>query len=75
VRKCHRAAQIEQAIRSGILGRTKDFAETLGKGVLDRVLAWACLHETEDSFAIARVPPEGLPAGRSSWMSIVVGSL
>lgn len=48
---------LDQAIRSDILGRARAFVDALGKGVLDRALAWAYLHETEDSFAIERETP------------------
>ncbi len=52
-----RTAFLEQAMSSDILGRTKVFIDTLGKGVMDRALSWAYLHETEDSFAIERETP------------------
>ena len=52
-----RTDRIEAGIRSDILGRAKVFADTLGKSMLDRALAWAYLHETEDSFAIERETP------------------
>ncbi len=52
-----RTDRIEAAIRSDILGRTKAFADALGKSMLDRALSWAYLHETEDSFAIERETP------------------
>lgn len=52
-----RTDYLEAAIRSNVLGRTKAFIETLGKVVMDRALAWAYLHETEDSFAIERETP------------------
>ncbi|EQD39191.1 filamentation induced by cAMP protein Fic, partial [mine drainage metagenome] len=52
-----RTDRIEAAMRSDILGRTKAFADALGKSMLDRALAWAYLHETEDSFAIERETP------------------
>lgn len=48
---------LHEAINSNILGRTKAFINTLGKGVTDRALAWAYLHETESSFAIEREAP------------------
>lgn len=52
-----RTEYLQQAIQSDVLGRTRQFIESLGKGVLDRTLAWAYLHETEDSFAIERESP------------------
>ena len=52
-----RTAFLQRAIGSDVLGRTREFIATLGKGVLDRTLAWAYLHETEDSFAIERETP------------------
>jgi len=52
-----RTDYLQQAIRSDVLSRTKEFIASLGKGVLDRTLAWAYLHETEDSFAIEREMP------------------
>lgn len=48
---------IQESIRSDVLGRTNDFIETLGGGVMDRALAWAYLHETESTFAIERESP------------------
>jgi Fic/DOC family len=52
-----RTEYLRQAIQSDVLGRTREFITSLGKGVLDRTLAWAYLHETEDSFAIERETP------------------
>ena len=52
-----RTPYLQEAIKSDILGRTKAFIKTLGKGVMDRALAWAYLHETESSFAIERETP------------------
>jgi hypothetical protein len=52
-----RTAYLQEAIRSDVLGRTKAFVAALGKGVMDGALAWAYLHETEDSFAIERETP------------------
>ena len=52
-----RTEYLRQAIQSDVLGRTRAFITSLGKGVLDRTLAWAYLHETEDSFAIERETP------------------
>lgn len=52
-----RTLYLQEAIKSDILGRTKDFIGTLGKGVMDRALAWAYLHETESSFAIEHEAP------------------
>ena len=52
-----RTRYLEEAIKSNILGRTKSFIESLGAGIMDRALAWAYLHETEDSFAIERESP------------------
>ena len=52
-----RTPALEAAMQSNLLGRTKEFVETLGKGVMDRALAWAYLHETEDSYAIEREAP------------------
>ena len=48
---------IENAMRSDLLGRANAFLASLGKPILDRTLAWAYLHETEDSFAIEREIP------------------
>jgi hypothetical protein len=42
-----RTTFLQEAIRSDILGRTREFVATLGKGILDRTLAWAYLHETQ----------------------------
>lgn len=52
-----KTSYLQEAIKSDILGRTKTFINTLGKGVTDRALAWAYLHETESSFAIEREAP------------------
>lgn len=52
-----RTAYLQQVIDSDILGRTKLFIESLGRGVMDRALAWAYMHETGDSFAIEREAP------------------
>lgn len=49
-----RTPAIETAIASDVLGRARAFFDSLGQGVLDRALAWAYLHETQDSFAIER---------------------
>jgi hypothetical protein len=45
------------AIESGILGRTKEFIESLGAEMMDRALSWAYLHETDSSFAIEKEVP------------------
>ena len=52
-----RTPSIEAALASNILGRTKAFVNSLGPVMMDRALAWAYLHETEDSFAIERETP------------------
>lgn len=52
-----RTSVLQNAMASNILDRAKEFIDTLGKAVLDRALAWAYLHETEDSFAIEREAP------------------
>ena len=52
-----RTPAIEAAIASDILGRTKAFVDSLGPAMMDRALAWAYLHETEDSFAIEHETP------------------
>lgn len=52
-----RTSALQNAMASNILDRAKEFIDTLGKAVLDRALAWAYLHETEDSFAIEREAP------------------
>lgn len=52
-----RTAFLEEAMASDILGRTKAFINALGKGMMDRALSWAYLHETADSFAIERETP------------------
>lgn len=54
-----RTAYLQQAIDSDILGRTAAFVDSLGTAMMDRVLAWAYLHETGDSFAIEREAPSG----------------
>jgi len=52
-----RTPLIEQGMQSDLLGRTRRFVDALGKGIMDRTLSWAYLHETEDSFAIEREAP------------------
>lgn len=52
-----RTATIQAAIDDRLLERAHSFIQTLGSGVLDRTLAWAYLHETQDSFAIEREAP------------------
>ncbi len=50
-------AAIRTAIDENLPGRAHRFIGKLGAGVLDRTLAWAYLHETQDSFAIERESP------------------
>ena len=52
-----RTPEIEAAISRDVLAQTASFIETLDKGMTDRALAWAYLHETENSFAIEREAP------------------
>lgn len=52
-----RTPGIEAAMASDILGRADAFVNSLGPATLDRALAWAYLHETEDSFAIENEKP------------------
>ncbi len=52
-----RTPAIEAAIASDILGRANAFLKSLGPAMLDRALAWAYLHETEDSYAIEQETP------------------
>jgi hypothetical protein len=52
-----RTAGIEAALASDILGRVTAFLDGLAPGMLDRTLAWAYLHETQESFAIERESP------------------
>ena len=49
-----RTPAIQAALAVDVLGRARAFFKDLGPGVLDRTLAWAYLHETQDSFAIER---------------------
>ncbi|MDB6000097.1 MAG: fic [Rhizobacter sp.] len=52
-----RTHAIEAGIESNILARAKAFIDGLGEELTDRALAWAYLHETEDSYAIEREAP------------------
>lgn len=52
-----RTPAIEAAMASDILGRADAFTKSLGPAMLDRALAWAYLHETEDSYAIENEKP------------------
>lgn len=48
---------INDAIAGDILGRTKEFLDSLGPASADRALSWAYLSETDSSFAIEREVP------------------
>jgi len=52
-----RTPTIQAGIASGLLDRANRYAEGLDKLLRDRALAWAYLHETQDSFAIEREAP------------------
>ena len=52
-----RTPAIKAGMASDILGRAAAFAQSLGPVMLDRALAWAYLHETEDSYAIENETP------------------
>ncbi len=52
-----RTPAIEAGMASDILGRADAFLGSLGSTMLDRALAWAYLHETEDSYAIEHETP------------------
>ncbi|MBZ0090884.1 MAG: Fic family protein [Sulfuricellaceae bacterium] len=52
-----RTPVLQGAIKSDVLGRANAFIGGLGKGMMDRALAWAYLHETESSFAIEHETP------------------
>ena len=53
--------RLTAAVRAGIqadtLSKTEAFISSLGPVATDRALAWAYMHETEDSFAIERESP------------------
>ena len=40
-----------------MLGRTRQFIESLGAEMMDCALAWTYLHETDSSFAIEKEAP------------------
>lgn len=48
---------INELMAHDILGRAKEFIESLPPIMMDRALNWAYLHETKDSFAIEREAP------------------
>jgi fido (protein-threonine AMPylation protein) len=48
---------LSSLIELGILQRTNDFLDSLGEPMNERALAWAYLHETEDSYAIEHEAP------------------
>lgn len=52
-----RTPAIMAGIQSRVLERTAEFLDGLGPEMRDRALAWAYLHETEDSYAIERETP------------------
>lgn len=52
-----RTAALEAAIASDLLARANAYTAELDQLVRDRALAWAYLHEMQDSFAIEREAP------------------
>lgn len=52
-----RTATLEAAIASNLLERANAYTAGLNPLLRDRALAWAYLHETQDSFAIEREAP------------------
>ncbi|QOD01641.1 Fic family protein (plasmid) [Pseudomonas fulva] len=52
-----RTPEIEALLEHNILGRAQDFVKNLPAEMMDRALAWAYLHETQDSFAIEKESP------------------
>ena len=52
-----RTAAIEAGIAADVIGQTKAFVASLGPFMADRAIAWAYLHETQESFAIERESP------------------
>jgi hypothetical protein len=52
-----RTPALSSLLDLGILERTNDFLDGLGEPMKERALAWAYLHETEDSYAIEREAP------------------
>lgn len=52
-----RTPTIERLLALDILDRANTFVAGLGQQATDRALAWAYLHETENSFAIERETP------------------
>ncbi len=52
-----RTPAIQRGMDADILGQANAFVAGLPSVMMDRALAWAYLHETEDSFAIERETP------------------
>lgn len=52
-----RTPELTELLENDILGRARDFIESLPPEILDRAINWAYLHETRDSFAIEREAP------------------
>lgn len=52
-----RTAAVQRALASDVPGRANRYSDGLDRLLRDRALAWAYLHETQDSFAIEREAP------------------
>ncbi|MDX5334538.1 MAG: Fic family protein [Marinobacter sp.] len=59
-----RTPTLRALLDAGLLARATAFTESLPKGLLDRTLAWAYLHETRSSYAIENETPSGDKATR-----------
>lgn len=59
-----RTPEIAALLEHDILGRTRDFMQSLPSAMMDRAISWAYLHETQDSFAIERESPSEDKAGK-----------
>lgn len=59
-----RTPEIEALLALDILGKSREFIDSLPAGMMDRALSWAYLHETHDSFAIEREAPSADKAER-----------
>lgn len=52
-----RTPEVSELLEYNILGRAREFIESLPQVMMDRAINWAYLHETQDSFLIEKEAP------------------
>ncbi|MBK5003189.1 Fic family protein [Pseudomonas sp. S31] len=52
-----RSPEVSALLEHDIIGRAREFIESLAPVMMDRAIQWAYLHETQDSFAIEKEAP------------------